>query len=222
MYGNGMAGIDGQRREHRVDLVEEPLTQRFVVLRDRRVIDDLDALGEERAPDVDVERAEVGDEFQDSRARSSDLFGCRSAIRRQRRGSGVHLLAQAGDPDLEELVEHPREDRHELDPLDQRIPRVAGLEQDARAVLQPRELAVDVRRPIDGLPGRPRSRSRGADVAFVNGGHLGRRHSCVGPPVLARLRWLRVGEDITRLLRHRPDGSQPSATYLRSPVVGST
>ena len=41
------------------------------------------------------------------------------------------LLAQAGDPDLEELVEVAREDRQELDPLEQRVALVARLVQDA-------------------------------------------------------------------------------------------
>ena len=45
-----VARIDGERRQDREDLVEEPLAERGVVLGDRRVVDDLDAvLGELRA-----------------------------------------------------------------------------------------------------------------------------------------------------------------------------
>ena len=44
-----MAGVDRERREDREDLVEEALAERLVVLRDRGVVDDLDALGGERS-----------------------------------------------------------------------------------------------------------------------------------------------------------------------------
>ena len=49
MYGNGWPGIDRERGQDREDLVEEALAERVVVLRDRRVVDDLDALGGELA-----------------------------------------------------------------------------------------------------------------------------------------------------------------------------
>ena len=39
-----MARIDRERRQDRVDLLEEPLPELRVVLRDRRVVDELDAL----------------------------------------------------------------------------------------------------------------------------------------------------------------------------------
>ena len=65
MYGNGWPGVDGERRQDREDLVEEPLAEGVVVLGDRGVVEELDALGRERAPDVDEDRRMVGDELED-------------------------------------------------------------------------------------------------------------------------------------------------------------
>src|ERR1019366_8891815 len=65
-----------------------------------------------------------------------------------------HLLAHAGDPDLEELVEVVREDRQELHPLEQRCPRIAGFVQHATVELQPRKFAVQVERRIAQVDSR--------------------------------------------------------------------
>ena len=139
-----VAGVDGERREDRVDLVEEALSQRLVVLRDRGVLEELDAFGSQRPPDIDVDRGVVGDELEDPRASRRELLLGRPAVGRTGDAAGLELLTQAGDADLEELVEVAREDRQELDPLEQRIPRVARLVEHPGVELQPRELAVEV------------------------------------------------------------------------------
>ena len=77
-----MAGVDGERGEDRVDLVEEPLPQRLVVLRDRGVLEELDAFGSQRPPDIDVDRGVVGDELEDPRAGGRELFLGRAAVGR--------------------------------------------------------------------------------------------------------------------------------------------
>src|SRR4029079_1337561 len=76
-------------------------------------------------------------------------------VRRRLRRTGVELLAQAGHADLEELVEHAREDRQEVDPIEGRVAGVARLEQHPGRVVEPGQLAVDVR-PLrcGALPGR--------------------------------------------------------------------
>ena len=48
-----------------------------------------------------------------------------------------YLLVQAGDAELEELVEVAGEDRQELRPLEERVPCVPSLVQDPRVELQP-------------------------------------------------------------------------------------
>ena len=50
-------GVDRERREHRVDLVVEPLAQGVVVLGDVVVVEDRDALGGELPMEVREDRA---------------------------------------------------------------------------------------------------------------------------------------------------------------------
>ena len=168
-----MSRIDGQRREDREDLVEEALAEGLVVLRDRRVVEQLDPLGGERAPDRDVDRRVVGDELEDARAGGRKLLLGGAPIGRTGDLAGLDLLAQAGDADLEELIEVAGEDGQELHPLEQRIALVAGLVQDARVELEPRQLAVDV--GVGRLrPGRAAGawRNRGSSgCAWVDRGH---------------------------------------------------
>jgi hypothetical protein len=76
-----VARIDGQRRQHREDLVEEPLPQRVVMLRDRRVVDELDAFGGEGAPDRNVDRRMICDEVKHPLAGGRDLLLGGAAVR---------------------------------------------------------------------------------------------------------------------------------------------
>ena len=166
-----VARIHRQRGQDRVDLVDEPLAEEGVMLGDRAVAHDLDVSRAEGTPDLAPDPAMVGDELEDLRSRGGELLGGRPAVRRRRGTSGVDLLAQPGDPDLEELVEHAREDRHEVDPLEDRVPDVARFEQHAGRVIEPGELAVDVRMLLrgafDSAFGRGSARPRAAAAAFA-------------------------------------------------------
>ena len=153
-----VARIDRERREDREDLVEEALAERVVVLRDRRVLDQLDALRGERPADVHEDRRVVGDELEHALARGRELFLGGPAVGRAGDLAGLDLLAQAGHAHLEELVEVAREDRQELDPLEQRVALVARLVQHPRVEFEPRQLAVDVGERDLG------TRRRGADA----------------------------------------------------------
>ena len=102
-----------------------------------------------------------------SRAAASCSAGVRPSGARVT-AAGLDLLAQAGDADLEELVEVAREDRQELDPLEQWVPGVARFVQDPRVELQPRQLAVEVRE--HGAFG---SRARGAAACGPGDGGAG-------------------------------------------------
>src|ERR1043166_3638500 len=59
---------------------------------------------------------------------------------------GGDLLPETSHPHLEEPLEVGAEDRKELDPLEERCPRVPGLVQHATVELEPGELAIDVER----------------------------------------------------------------------------
>ena len=127
----------------------------------------------------------LGDELQHAFARGRELFSRRPTVRRARHGASLHLLAQAGDADLEELVEVAGEDRRELHPLEQRVPGVFGFEQDARVELEPGQLAVEVRElrtlAFRDPPWACRDGGRGRRM-LVNGGHVDVRLRRAGWP----------------------------------------
>jgi hypothetical protein len=140
-----VTGVDRERREHGEDLVEEPLPQRLVVLGDGVVIDDRHALGGQGLAQIEEDRGVLGDELEHALARLRDLLGGRPSVRRAGDGTRLDLLAQPGDPDLEELIEVAGEDGRELDSLEQRVACVTRLVQHPRIELEPRQLAVQVR-----------------------------------------------------------------------------
>ena len=78
--------------------------------------------------------------------------------------AGGHLVLQAGDPHLEELVEVLAEDRQELGPLEQRDAVVLGQRQDALVEVEPGQLAVAV--PLRGASAAARPR-RGSALGAV-------------------------------------------------------
>ncbi len=168
-----MARVDRERRQDREDLVEEPLAEGVVVLRDRGVVDDLDALDRQLPPDVGVDRRQLVDEGEDAVARGVELLLGRSPVGRVGGAADLRLLAQPGDPHLEELVEVAGEDGQELDALEQRIALVACLEEHAGVEFQPRELSVEVRALSAGPRGSacPDGERRAGESAGFDGGH---------------------------------------------------
>ena len=115
----------------------------------------------------------LGDEFEDALARGGELLLGGPAVGRAGGLAGLDLLAQPGDADLEELVEVVREDGQELDPLEQRIALVAGLEQDAGVELEPRQLAVEVREVDFGRAARRRGRGGDRRSGVARRGSIG-------------------------------------------------
>ena len=66
----------------------------------------------------------AGDELVGVRPHRTELLAGVEAVGRAGADAGVELLLEAGDPDLEVLVEVLGEDREELGPLEQRLLRV--------------------------------------------------------------------------------------------------
>ena len=223
-----VARIDGERRQDRVDLVEEPLAERRVVLRDVGVVDDLDALGERarRGSRVDRRLAPRRARGRAPRAAAS-CSAAVAAVRRQRRGPGVRPAGAR--PEIRTWKNSSSiagEDRQELDPLEQRVALVARLVQDARVELEPGELAVEVReRPVDRLAGaRPGSRPVGGlaptlrsstAVIWLVVAHCVGRLERIGPPAMRR-----AGEDSTRTGCRRRSVDGPSALRDVPPLAG--
>ena len=132
-----MPGIDRERRQHRVDLGEEALAERGVMLGDLGVVDDLDALARQLAAELAVRRRVLRDQVHDAAPALGELLLRRRPIADRRHASEARRTPQARDPDLEELVEIRREDREELHAFQQRVPLVSRLVQDARVELDP-------------------------------------------------------------------------------------
>ena len=65
------------------------------------------------------------------------------AVGREGADAGLHLLAQSGHPDLEELVEVGREDGEELGPLEQGGGGVLGEREHPLVEVEPGQLAVE-------------------------------------------------------------------------------
>src|SRR5262249_27984175 len=68
--------------------------------------------------------------------------------------TGVDLLLQPRHADLEELVQVRAENAQELEPLEQRVRRVARLFEHAMIELEPAELTIEI------MLGRKRRRTR--------------------------------------------------------------
>ena len=87
----------------------------------------------------------LADQVEDLAARLRERLRGAPSVGRELRVARLDLLLEAGDADLEELVEVDREDRQEADPLEERVALVARLVQDACIEVEPGELAIDVR-----------------------------------------------------------------------------
>ena len=120
--GEGVAGIDRERREHREDAVLELLDEVLVV-----VVVELAPAGEhdadlgERRHDLLEEHLlepdrEPGDPGEDL----VELLARGATVRRDARHAGDQLVHEPGHPHLEELVEVLAEDGAELRPLQER------------------------------------------------------------------------------------------------------
>ena len=115
---------------------------------------------------------------EDPLTRGGELFLGGPAVRRPGGLAGLDLLAQPRDADLEELVEVAREDRQELDPLQEGITLVASLEQDPSIELEPGELTVQVGELDLGLragPARPSRHGRTGRPCLRRWGLIGSR-----------------------------------------------
>ena len=152
MYGNGMRGVDGEGGEHREDARFELAGELGALLVAQLVpVGELDAGVLERRRDLLREHSRLaGDELFDADADRAELLDLVEAVGRVAAHPGRELLLQAGDADLEELVEVGAEDREELRPFEQRERGVLGEREHARVEVEPGQLAVEVARVLDG------------------------------------------------------------------------
>ncbi len=150
-----VAGIDGQRGEHRENLVLELLDELLAV-----VVIQLIPVGKVDA-DLAQSRRHLVEEgcrlpLHDRRHAFTDggkLLARSEPVWGRRPQSGRHLVLEGGHPDLEELIEAGAEDGEELGPLQQRDVGDLSPGQDALAEVEPRQLPVDETPLVGGLAG---------------------------------------------------------------------
>ena len=139
-----VGGIDGERRQHREDPVLEHLAQLVALRRLELVpVDDADSRGAELVAHGLEDPAGAGGQLLHADADRVELLARAEPVRRRRRQTGRRLLLEAGDADLEELVEEAAEEREEVDALEQRLGVVGGEQQYTLVEIEPGELAVE-------------------------------------------------------------------------------
>ena len=163
--GKRVARIERERRQDGEDVALEVGPQLALLLGRKGVVrDDLDPLVAELRQQVFAPTIVEAPAFPlEVGADAGQLLGRRHAVRRRLERAPLQLPAQTRDADHEELVQVAAVDRQELDPLEQRVPRVARLLQHPAVEPQPAQLAVDVvlgKPRRDGRRGPSGSRAR--------------------------------------------------------------
>ena len=159
--GEGVAGVDGERGQHGVDLALEDLDQVLtVIVVERGPAGEADAgLGQARHDEVQEDVVLAPDQLLDPAPDHRQLLAGAQPVDRAGPHAGGHLVLERGDPYLVELVEQLGEDGEELGPLQQRDAVVLGQVEQAGAEIEARLLPVGealVPEGLDLLIGRRR------------------------------------------------------------------
>ena len=147
----GVAGVDGQRRQHRENLALEDQAQvPFIGVGEVLEAAEDDALALQRRQHAFVEAAVgLGGHAPDGLFDAFELLLDRHVVGAGAVGdAGLHLLLQAADADHEKLIQVRLENGEEFEALQQRYARVLRLLQDAAVKFEPAQLAVDVQRRV--------------------------------------------------------------------------
>ena len=140
MCGNGRPGIEGQRRQHRIDhLAEIRLHGAALAIGELRVIAQLDAGGFERGCNARARSIGVGHELLHCGADALELLGD-AAVQHVGRG----LLLQHRHADHEKLVQVREQNGEKFDALEQRIGGILRFFEHAALEGQQAQLAVQV------------------------------------------------------------------------------
>ena len=161
--GERLARPDRERRQHREDLALETVVELGALVRVELLDaqDDDPLVRQRRAELVPPQRGLAAVDLEHALAGVVERLLRRSAVRQAPAHAGLGLAGQPGDAHHEELVQHLGRDLEEEDPLEQRKRGVARQVEQARVVVEERELAVD--QPLGG--------SAGALTAACSGGH---------------------------------------------------
>ena len=100
-------------------------------------------LGQRRHQFIFPEIVLSGDQLVHQSLDGIERFRRRHAVGANIAGLALDLLFDAGDANLEKLIEIIAEDGHEFDPLDQRLGRVLRFLQNAPVKFEPAQLAIN-------------------------------------------------------------------------------
>ena len=165
-------GAQRDRRQEREHLSLDPLRDRPELAR-RAVLEraDADARGGEcRSELLLPQRVLLGLEPDDRFTDLRERLRRRAPVRSLARDTGACLLPELGHAHREELVEVRRDDRAELDPVEQRQARVGREAEDAPIEVEPGQLAVE-ELPSSRPWRRPRPQRRDVRPSFLGPGH---------------------------------------------------
>jgi hypothetical protein len=144
--GEGPRRIEAERREYRLHL---PFKVSLEPQRRRRVpggaCEKLDPLEPQRRQQHVVQtRVLCVDQAAGTLVYRAKQFGDGQAIRAGLIGTELYALLEAGDADLEKLVQIVRRDAQEFESLEQRYLRVERLREDPPVEFEQRQFAIDV------------------------------------------------------------------------------
>ena len=119
-HREGMSRVDGEGRQHRINvLVEVAREIRFGLDGELVVTHDLDAAARERRQDgIEHQAVLAFNELEHALANRFELLTRSNAVDRGRLDAGRHLVLKTHDANLEELIDHVGEDRHEFAALE--------------------------------------------------------------------------------------------------------
>ncbi|MNJ39056.1 hypothetical protein D3C77_339190 [compost metagenome] len=185
--GEGVRRVDGHRRQHGEELVEELRLQPLAFgLGDAGALDDLDARRRHLLAQDPPLALLFGHQAAGGGVDLLQLLGRGQAVGRDHPHPLAHLALQAGHAGHEELVQIVGRDGQEAHPLQQRVAFVGRLFQHPAVEGQPRQLAVDeaLGRGHQRLGQLQLRRARGGD--FLAGGVDGDRRDISHDAVVAR------------------------------------
>ena len=141
-----MRGIDSLGSDQRVDIVEVVVTNQLAVLViELVVVGDVNILLRQGLEEPGYQLILFCLEFAHLDVTFLDLLRGQAAIDAVVENAGAHLQLEAAYPFHEEFIEVRADDADKLDPFEQRVAFIEGLEQNPAVEFQPGQFAIEIK-----------------------------------------------------------------------------